>query len=246
MTFREVEVRSRERHGDHVLLSYGWDGPAPEPGQFVAVRPGGTGLDPFLPRPFFVHDYEDGILSLLFVVGGRGTALLARSDRLLVGPPRGRGFGLAEAAPVALLGGGVWAAPLRLLARRLAERGVEPEAYVEVPKDAHPDYARLLARRLPGAELVPTGGDDPQALLSAAGVPSRFRAVYVSGTAATLRAAREACAGSVPAQLAVRERMACTNGACYGCAVPVWRGGEKAYDRACVEGPVFGAGELAW
>ena len=64
-----------------------------------------------------------------------------------------------------------------------------------------------------------------------------------------LAAVRET--STVPAQLAVRERMACANGSCHGCAVQVWgvSSGEtrtKTYARACVEGPVFPAEVLAW
>ena len=61
-----------------------------------------------------------------------------------------------------------------------------------------------------------------------------------------MKAVKSAADGVVPAQLALRERMACANGSCYGCAVPVWEAGEKTYRRTCVEGPVFEAGALAW
>jgi hypothetical protein len=40
--------------------------------------------------------------------------------------------------------------------------------------------------------------------------------------------------------------MACANGSCYGCAVPIWEDEERTYARACIEGPVFSTGNLAW
>jgi len=244
----EVAVRHRERRGDFVLLRYRWNGPTPDPGRFVAVRAAGAGLDPFLPRPFFVHDFEGDTLSLLFAVRGRGTDLISRSERLLVSDPLGRGFDLGVGGRVALVGGGVWTAPLRLLSRRLHERGTPHETYVEVSEDAPPAYAALVAERLPGATFVRTGavGGNPNALLGRLGNLSRYEQVYVSGTEGTLRAAWESCAGRIGAQLAVRERMACADGSCHGCAVPVWREGARTYARACIEGPVFRAGELAW
>ena len=61
-----------------------------------------------------------------------------------------------------------------------------------------------------------------------------------------LVAAKGASGDVVPAQLALRERMACANGSCHGCAVPVRDGGALTYARACVEGPVFPAEVLAW
>ena len=45
-------------------------------------------LDPFLSRPFFAHDYNDEVVSLLFEIRGRGTALLSEEDAsLLVSEP---------------------------------------------------------------------------------------------------------------------------------------------------------------
>ncbi len=61
-----------------------------------------------------------------------------------------------------------------------------------------------------------------------------------------LDALKRASEGTVSVQLALRERMACASGSCYGCAVPVWDSGARTYARACVEGPVFPAEVLAW
>ena len=77
MKLYEVEVVARERFADHALVRYHWPGRVPEPGQFVMAHTSKQNLDPFLPRPLFAHDYEDGVMSLLFEVRGRGTALLA-------------------------------------------------------------------------------------------------------------------------------------------------------------------------
>ncbi len=109
-------------------------------------------------------------------------------------------------------------------------------------------YREFLEERFPEAVLVDTGAGSGAAaeFVERVGDLSLYEDVYVSGTQETLAAAKSASAGVVGAQLAVRERMACANGSCYGCAVPVWRAGERAYVRACVEGPVFEAAELAW
>jgi dihydroorotate dehydrogenase electron transfer subunit len=95
---------------------------------------------------------------------------------------------------------------------------------------------------------VPTDGSSsaPQVVLSSVRDLVRYRAVYASGPAEMLVAVKRASEGTVLAQLALRERMACANGSCYGCAVPVWESSAQTYARACVEGPVFPAGTLAW
>lgn len=249
MKLHPVEVISRERYGDHVRIQYRWTGEPPQPGQFVMVRAAGHGLDPFLSRPLFAHDYEEGdVASLLIVVRGRGTALLAEEgSALLVSDPLGKGFQVTEDGPVALVGGGVWVSPLKLLARSLRWRGIEHDVYLESPAAASGAYLGFLKENFPGATLIETtGGTGSAEFLDWVGDLARYESIYVSGTAETLAAVRSAAAGVVPAQLAVRERMACANGSCYGCAVPVWAGGEMIYARACVDGPVFEAAALAW
>lgn len=202
---------------------------------------------PFLPRPFFVHDHEDGVASLLFEVRGVGTELLAAEGAdLHVSGPLGRGFDLQGigVGPVALVGGGVWVAPLKALSRRLASSDVSHEIYLEVPATAHEAYAALLAETYPSANLVPTDGGEGsgRVVLERLGSLERYRAVFASGSAETLEAVAGCCRGIVPAQLALRERMACADGSCFGCAVPLAGGG---YGRVCVDGPIFAAEELA-
>ncbi len=251
MKLYEVEVLSRQRFGNHVLLSYRWTGDPPEPGQFVMAHAAASiqSLNPFLSRPFFAHDYHDGVASLLFEVRGAGTALLAEeSAGLLVSAPLGRGFTVENGGPVALVGGGVWVSPLKLLSRRLSELGVPHDVFLEIPSTAPKDYAELIRESYPSAVLVPTDGSpsSSQMVLSSLRDLARYHVVYASGPAEMLAAVKSASEGTVLAQLALRERMACANGSCYGCAVPVWEFGEPTYARACVEGPVFLAEALAW
>ena len=250
MKLRRVQVTHRERFGNHALLRYRWPGPEPQPGQFVMARPAspGNAIDPFLARPFFAQDFDGEALSLLFEVRGRGTALLAeRADELLVGGPRGRGFQI-DRGPVALLGGGVWVAPLKLLSRHLTRADLAHDVYLEMPRDVPEAYAAWISENYPGANLVPTDEpvEAPEKLFAAMGDLSDYAGIFVSGSPETLAAARDACVGRVAAQLAVRERMACANGSCYGCAVPVKKDGGVTYARACIDGPVFEAEALAW
>jgi dihydroorotate dehydrogenase electron transfer subunit len=243
-----VEVLDRERFGDHALLRYRWTGDPPEPGQFVMARTDSSypNLDPFLSRPLFVHDYDGEVMSLLFEVRGRGTALLAEETaQLLVSAPLGRGF-ILDSGPVALVGGGVWISPLKLLSRRLRDSGIAHDVYLEVPASAPGAYANWISGSYPDATLVSTD-ETPDVLrgfLSRIGDLSCYAGVYASGPAGMLTAMKEA--STVPTQLALRERMACANGSCHGCAVPIWEAGAITYARACVEGPVFPTEVLAW
>ena len=105
------------------------------PGQFVNIELDGL----FLRRPISVCDWKDGVLTLLYKLVGKGTALMATLQpgaRLEVLCSLGNGFDIdvpalarpdvpAFARPL-LVGGGIGTAPLYLLARRLKERGVSP------------------------------------------------------------------------------------------------------------------------
>ena len=121
------------------------------PGQFVNIELDGL----FLRRPISVCDWKDGVLTLLYKLVGKGTALMATLQpgaRLDVLCSLGNGFDIDIPAlarpdvptitgpdvPVLtrpdipaltrplLVGGGIGTAPLYLLARRLKERGVSP------------------------------------------------------------------------------------------------------------------------
>lgn len=251
MKLHAVEILERERFGDHALLRYRWTGLPPEPGQFVMARTATSApsLDPFLSRPLFAHDYDGETMSLLFEIRGRGTALLAEEDAgLLVSDPLGRGYTVDNHGPVTLVGGGVWVSPLKLLSWALDRSGIAHDIYLEIPATAPEAYAAWISENYPSATLVPTEGaaSASQAVLERIGALSRYAGLYASGPASMLDAVKRVSGGKVPAQLAVRERMACANGSCYGCAVPVWEAAERTYARACVEGPVFPAEVLAW
>ena len=105
------------------------------PGQFVNIELDGL----FLRRPISVCDWKDGVLTLLYKLVGKGTALMATLQpgaRLAVLCSLGNGFDIDIPAPTRpavpplarplLVGGGIGTAPLYLLARRLKERGVSP------------------------------------------------------------------------------------------------------------------------
>ena len=169
------------------------------------------------------------------------------NEGLLVSEPLGRGYTL-DGGPVALIGGGVWVSPLKLLARHLSRSGIDCDVYLEIPATAPKVYAAWISENYPDAVLVRTevGQDAPKAVLNSIGDLSRYAGLYASGPAPMLKAVKHFSGGTVPAQLALRERMACANGSCYGCAVPLWKDGIREYARTCVEGPIFPAEALAW
>ncbi len=97
-------------------------------GQFVNVRVAET-TDPLLRRPFSIHAVypAEGFFSLLYVLRGRGTALLNKmrpGEKMSVVGPLGRGFDLGDStdAEHVVVAGGCGAAPLHFLCDALCAK----------------------------------------------------------------------------------------------------------------------------
>jgi dihydroorotate dehydrogenase electron transfer subunit len=240
-----------QRHAGGVLeVEFPPGLPAAAPGQFVMV----DGGDSALPHPFTpFRALPGGGFSLLLRPQGRPVAaLLARRragkavrvfgplGRPFPPPPPGaRAFALAEGGRLA---------PLHLLARLLGEAG-GVTLLVGGDDDAH--FAALAAFRLPGVRVERRrGGGWPavEAVLARAGAGDVVYAAAPEPALARLdRALTDRGGGGPRAFLALEVAMACGVGACYGCPVPLRRPSDprRPYARACADGPVFAAGEVA-
>ena len=167
------------------------------PGQFVNIELDGL----FLRRPISVCDWKDGVLTLLYKLVGKGTALMATLQpgaRLDVLCSLGNGFDIditalarpdvpAFARPL-LVGGGIGTAPLYLLARRLKERGVSPTVILGFNTASEIIYEkefkalglRTLVTTVDGSYGTPGFVTDALPLLASASAPSSV-AASVSG-----------------------------------------------------------------
>ena len=159
------------------------------PGQFVNIELDGL----FLRRPISVCDWKDGVLTLLYKLVGKGTALMATLQpgaRLDVLCSLGNGFDIdipaltrpdvpAFTRPL-LVGGGIGTAPLYLLARRLKERGVSPTVILGFNTASEIIYEkefkalglRTLVTIVDGSYGTPGFVTDALPLLASASAPS--------------------------------------------------------------------------
>ena len=159
------------------------------PGQFVNIELDGL----FLRRPISVCDWKDGVLTLLYKLVGKGTALMATLQpgaRLDVLCSLGNGFDIDIPAPTRpdlpafarplLVGGGIGTAPLYLLARRLKERGVSPTVILGFNTASEIIYEkefkalglRTLVTTVDGSYGTPGFVTDALPLLASASAPS--------------------------------------------------------------------------
>ncbi|MFO0753390.1 MAG: dihydroorotate dehydrogenase electron transfer subunit [Thermodesulfovibrionales bacterium] len=220
----------------------------PEAGQFYMLQAGATS-DPLLKRPFSIFKREDGTLSFLYRVRGRGTQSLARfrqGDSLRAIGPLGNRYPAPPGDFIAVAGGIGIASLLSLLER--------------YPGRAHLFYGTKSAEELVMVEEakrvareVVIATDDGSAGMR--GVVTDLLAVrmematepllpvYACGPSPMLRELHRVVANKeVRCHVSLEEHMACGVGACLGCVVKTTSG----YRRVCKEGPVFDTKELAW
>jgi NAD(P)H-flavin reductase len=256
-------TRNLESGGYRIFSALDPAGPDPAPGQFymLAAESGWGGEEgrPYLARAFSVADAErqDGGVRLDFLVQavGPGTSRLASLDPgegLWMHGPLGRAFSLPaevndEAAGAILIGGGIGVAPLAIWRRRLQGAGIPARVLLGFRDEANSGGLELFdcsEIRL-ASEDGHTGHrgyvTDLLAVLLE-GDDARSAAVYACGPPAMLETVRALCADrGVSCELAMEAPMACGFGACFGCAVPLAKGG---YMRLCVDGPVVRGDEI--
>ena len=225
---------------------------AAEPGQFVHVHCGGTGL--ILRRPYSLYDVKDGTASLLVREVGAGSAWLRErevGERLDMLAPLGRGFELHEGRENALVAGGTGIACMRFLAARMRERSMKAVVFWGVENGG--EYGGLPAFLQGETDLRLASMDGSLGhkgnvvdLFESAGA-SEFDAIYACGPRGMLSALAERIGDGKlgDLQVSMEERMACGVGACRGCAVPAARP-QGGYVTACKDGPVFYGWELDW
>lgn len=222
------------------------------PGQFAHVKPPRESM--LLRRPISVNhiDVEAGTATLIYQVKGEGTRLMSElkaGERLDVLAPLGRGFwrpeGLKKAA---LVGGGIGAAPLRML----------PEAWPDVSFDAYlgfrgDRFAYQTEEFSALAQSVFLCSDDGTlgentfvtCLLDERLLSGEYDAIFACGPTPMLKALKAVLAGKgIHCQVSLEERMGCGMGACRVCSCRVWDNGAWHYQRVCKDGPVFEISEV--
>ena len=262
---RACEVTAnRETGGYRIFSAMDAIGPEPRAGQFYMLATaegwGARSGRPYLPRAFSVAEAEatgDGVrLDFLVEDVGPGTGRLAtlrEGERLWATGPLGRPFSHPrdlnpDSAGAILVGGGIGLAPLAILRRQLAERGVPIRTLLGFRDRAHSGGVDELF----GCCEVRLASEDGHVghrgyvteLLAVLleGDATASAAVYACGPPGMLETVRALCLErEVAAQLAMEAPMACGFGACMGCAVPLADGG---YMRLCTDGPVVDAAEI--
>lgn len=215
------------------------------PGQFVMVLTT-PGLDPFLPRAFWIHRLRDGDsgeeMALLVRDAGCGTHLLADAapgQRFQISGPLGRPLSLAAGVRhLLLIAEGVGVAPLVWLADEESARGRSVTLLMASPDGADP-YPVALIR--PEVEVVTAEGANPAQSVAhlLPELATWTDQIVVSAGEPLYRRVGEALDPLPfrrPSTVLLAPPMPCGTGICGVCAVTVRRRGTRL---ACIDGPAF-------
>lgn len=208
--------------------------------------------DPLLRRPLSIYDVEGEKASFLYRTVGKGTKLLANrkvGEKIDLLGPLGRGFQITH-SPALLVGGGVGAAPMLFLARRLQQLGQEFVVLLGAKTREELAFAGDFAKFTSQVNLVTDDGTLGRCGLVTDVVPelvARFKAVpklYACGPTPMLAClAKIAENQHLALDVSLEARMACGIGACLACTCFL-KDGTTA--RVCADGPVFPSEVLDW
>lgn len=219
-----------------------------QPGQFVHVKK----IDSvnFLRRPFSIADAdnENGTITLIYRIVGKGTAEYAKmsvGEEFSILGPIGNGFELKSGRPL-LIGGGVGIAPLIYLSRKL--KNEKPILLIGGKNKDEVFWEKYLQEF---ADKIYITTDDGSVgfkgftiqLLPQILAENKIEHIYTCGPNIMMEGvAKLAHEKNIDCQVSLEKRMACGIGVCLGCTFE----GKLTQKRrkVCTEGPVFPSKEV--
>ncbi len=209
-------------------------------GQFINIKLDGL----YLRRPISVCDCEDGVITIIYKVVGKGTKQMQEmSDGeldVLTGLGNGYDTSVSGDKPL-LLGGGVGVPPLYMLAKKLIAEGKKVTVVLGFNTKSEVFYENEF--RALGADVVVATADGSygvKGFVTDAIGNIEYSYFYTCGPEPMLKAVYNATMTS--GQLSFEERMGCGFGACMGCSCKTLYGNK----RICKDGPVLVKEEIIW
>ncbi len=211
------------------------------PGQFVNFKV----EDCYLRRPISVCAYDDGLLTVIYKVVGKGTDIMAKWEKgakvdTLVGLGNGYDLTVSGHKPL-LIGGGVGVPPMYQLCRRLREAGREVQVILgfgSADEVFYEDEFKAL-----GADVyvaTADGSRGTKGFVTDVMKNLDYTYFYTCGPEPMFKAIEKIAKTS--GQYSFEERMGCGFGACMGCSCKTLYGNK----RICVDGPVLRREEIIW
>jgi dihydroorotate dehydrogenase electron transfer subunit len=228
------------------------------PGQFTMVDVPDR-IRPYLRRAYSVADANPGAgeVELLVKTIGPGTSALEElsegAEVRLLGP-LGNSFttrDLQAGDRVAIVAGGIGAAPFPLLLSALRTASVACDFYLGGRNTRELSIRARFEGLVPGETVLSSDdgslgekGFVTQALARRLAAGSRYARVFACGPMPMFAAlAKVVGEAKVPSEFSTEAEMGCGFGACLGCVIA---GTEKPFIVSCSEGPILSPEKIAW
>ena len=230
------------------------------PGQFVHMKIPEIQAH-ILRRPFSLYavDKDNGTLDILYQVVGAGSkhmASLVKGQKLDIIGPIGNTWTFPDNTQKALLiGGGVGAAPLFMLAKKLIASHIVVDVVIGAQTKSalvcHERYEALVATCSKKSSSLYCSTDDGSfgysgfctGLVKELLDKNHYEYAAICGPEPMMKNVFGLFKNrDIVCQVSMEKRMACGIGACLSCVVET-TGGRK---RACVDGPIFQASEVVF
>ena len=210
------------------------------PGQFVNIKLDGL----YLRRPISVCDAEEGKLTLIYKVVGKGTEQMRdmTEGTLDILSSLGNGYdtSLSGEKPL-LIGGGVGVPPLYMLAKELRKEGKDVSIILGFNTKEEIFYEEEF--KALGCKVYVTTVDGSYGIkgfVTEAMKDIDYTHFFTCGPEPMLKAVWNA--SKTTGQLSFEERMGCGFGACMGCSCKTLTG----FKRICKDGPIMMKEEILW
>ena len=207
-------------------------------GQFVNIKLDGM----FLRRPISVCDYEEGLLTLIYKVVGKGTEYMSTLNcgatlDILTGLGNGYNTDLSGNNPL-LIGGGVGVPPMYGLAKKLCAEGKNVSVILGFNSKSDMFYEEEFKALGCKVFVATADGNYGTKGFVTNLIPEikDYTYFYTCGPEPMLNAT------NTSGQFSFEERMGCGFGACMGCSCKTKYGNK----RICKEGPVLVKEEIIW
>ena len=210
------------------------------PGQFVNIKLDGL----YLRRPISICDAEEGKLTLIYKVVGKGTEQMRdmTEGTLDILSSLGNGYDTSISGEKPLLiGGGVGVPPLYMLAKELVKEGKEVSVILGFNTKDEIFYEEEF--KALGCKVYVTTVDGSYGIkgfVTEAMKEIDYTHFFTCGPEPMLKAVWNASETS--GQLSFEERMGCGFGACMGCSCKTLTG----FKRICKDGPIMMKEEILW
>jgi len=213
----------------------------PKPGQFLDIKIEGL----YLRRPISVCDIQGRITTIIYRTRGEGTEKMSELEKgqtldVLTGLGNGFDTSLSGPEPV-LVGGGLGAAPLYFLCRKLKTEGKHPSVLLGFNSREESFLTEEFAKLTDTVTVYTADGSLGEKGFVPDGLKGRdYSYFYACGPEAMFRAMEQTVTGS--GEYSFEEKMGCGFGACMGCTCKTKYGNK----RICKDGPVLKREEVIW